>query len=258
MSIVLGKTLLARQLVFPSVMLLCLMVQNRLWKCGRDQAATHFLVGGLVAATAVSLGVNGIYAPAVVVPVVSTLLAGYLLGGGAAWGYGTVNLTLVWLAFGAHQLGWTFRMPPPEHIWFGILVVMVLVASISLLILLRGMKSAALLQDRERDSLASAAEALHRRQAELEIEVGRRTRELELANAELSEFSRAVSHDLQGPLRSVRRFSEILSEHALSGAGASAHDQPRQKILEDISRHAEAMEVVLERTLCRSRPKVDG
>ena len=250
MSLLLGRSVHPRQLVFPSVMVLCWGLQYRFWRTGRDQSATHILVGGMVAATALSLGVNGIQAPAVVVPVVSTLMAGYLLGGTAAWGYGTVNLVLVWLAFGAYRMGWTFREPPPEHVWFGILVVLVLLASVMLFILLRGLRSARLLQDRERDSLVLAAEALRRRQSQLEREVRERTLELEKANAELSDFSHAVSHDLQGPLRSVRGFGEVLSE--------SVHDEPRRRLLEAVSRDADAMEAVLERTLSGSRPRADG
>lgn len=57
MSFLLGRGVNPRQMVFPSVMLLGLVAQNRLWRRGRDRAATHVLVGGLVAATAVSLGV---------------------------------------------------------------------------------------------------------------------------------------------------------------------------------------------------------
>jgi signal transduction histidine kinase len=246
-NILLRQELNPRQLVFPSVMLLGLFAQNKLWRAGRDQAVAHVMVGFLVAATAVSLGVNGIRAPAVIVPVVSTLLAGYFLGRAAVWGYGAVNLALVWSAYGADRMGWTFQEPPPEQIWFGILVVMLLLASISLLILLRGLRSAAMLQDRERESLVAASEALRRRQAQLEVEIGQRTMDLAQANSELQDFSHAVSHDLQAPLRSVRGFAGLLTE--------SVHDESRRALLERISRHADAMESLFERTLARSRAR---
>jgi len=247
-NLLIGSGFYTRQLVFPSVMLLGLFVQNWLWRAGRDRVVAHLLVGFMVAATALSLGVNGIRAPAVVVPIVTTLLAGYLLGRGAVWAYGAVNLALVWLVFGADRMGWTFRDPPPERIWFGILVTMLLVASISLFILLRGLRSAGLLQEQERESLAAAAQELHQRQSWLEDEIDQRTKDLAQANAELADFSHAVSHDLQAPLRSVRGFAAVLSE--------SVHDERRRRIIERITGHADELDAILERTLSRSRTRV--
>ncbi len=53
---------------------------------------------------------------------------------------------------------------------------------------------------------------LERNRRELELQVARRTRELRLINEELSAFTVAVAHDLRAPLAAIDGFSRVLRE----------------------------------------------
>lgn len=60
-------------------------------------------------------------------------------------------------------------------------------------------------------------EERHRRNEELNRQVGLRTRQLEQAYVSLEEFSYALSHDLRTPLRHVAGFAELLKETVNAG-----------------------------------------
>ncbi len=55
-------------------------------------------------------------------------------------------------------------------------------------------------------------ESLRKLHGELELRVKDRTKALEIANAELSQYAHVVSHDLKAPLRAVRNYSDFLRE----------------------------------------------
>ncbi len=57
-----------------------------------------------------------------------------------------------------------------------------------------------------------AEEALRNSKEELEIQVDERTKELQKANSELSQFTYVVSHDLKAPLRAIHSYSDFLHE----------------------------------------------
>ncbi|HEU4531507.1 MAG TPA: ATP-binding protein, partial [Steroidobacteraceae bacterium] len=67
------------------------------------------------------------------------------------------------------------------------------------------------------------AERMQRSEEDLEERARERTRELEIAVAELEAFSYAVSHDLRSPLRSIDGFALILGE----SLGANLTEQTR-------------------------------
>ncbi len=78
---------------------------------------------------------------------------------------------------------------------------------------------------------------------DLERRVQERTRELELANAELDAFASSVSHDLRAPLRAIRGYAEMLRTGGEPLAPESA------SMLERIVAQGEHMETLIEALL---------
>ncbi len=87
----------------------------------------------------------------------------------------------------------------------------------------------------------------------MELEIQRRSRELEAANRELASFSYSVSHDLRAPLRAIEGFGRILEEDH----GARLDDEGRRvlAVIRDSSRRMGGLlDDVLEFSRFGSRP----
>jgi signal transduction histidine kinase len=79
-------------------------------------------------------------------------------------------------------------------------------------------------------------ERLRRARNEMERRVLERTAQLERANAELSEFSYSMSHDLRAPLRAVNAYSELLAEKY-----AAVFDSEALRLLAAIAKNSRQM-----------------
>lgn len=96
--------------------------------------------------------------------------------------------------------------------------------------------------------LKKVEDDLRRLNEELELRVGERTRDLEVANRELEAFSYSVSHDLRAPLRAIDGFSSILLSE-FSGA----IDPKVAVLLERIRMNAQKMGQLIDAILNFSR-----
>lgn len=91
-------------------------------------------------------------------------------------------------------------------------------------------------------------EALQEAHASLERRVADRTRELEAANARLSEFAHVITHDLRAPLRGITQLAGwIAQDHA------ERLDEPGRHLLRLIGERATLMIQLLEGVLAYSR-----
>jgi signal transduction histidine kinase len=85
---------------------------------------------------------------------------------------------------------------------------------------------------------------LSRRQADWDIERGRRLRELEDANSELRSFSYTLAHDLRAPLRHIDGFVNLWRQHA-----ATPVDNSTARYMEQISAAAVRMGCLVDELL---------
>lgn len=203
-----------RQMLFPAICLGLLAIQNVFWRRGSDRWAAHSMILSLLAAASAGLVVNGPAAPVVMVPALCAFMSGFLLGSRAGRIYLIAGLALLGASLLSHESGWFPHLPAPPQVWFHVLVIMDVVATMTLVFLSLGLRSARRLHEIEAEALSRAMLELESRNARLQEEVRTRTLDLELANRELSEFGRSLSHDLQGPLWSVRGHLRTLSGQA--------------------------------------------
>ena len=89
-----------------------------------------------------------------------------------------------------------------------------------------------------------AAEEIQRLNADLEMRVIARTRELELANRELEAFSYSVAHDLRAPLRGITGFSQALVEDHGADLGAEGREH-LQRVISAAQRMTQLIEDLL-------------
>ncbi len=97
-------------------------------------------------------------------------------------------------------------------------------------------------------ALTASENEVRQSNLELELRVGRRTRQLEAANRELEAFVHAVSHDLRAPLRSMAGFSHALLEHA-----PEALDEKARHYLKRIQGASQRMSELIDDLLGLSR-----
>jgi K+-sensing histidine kinase KdpD len=104
---------------------------------------------------------------------------------------------------------------------------------------------------RTRDQLQAEVEQRKRREMEireLNKDLAKRARELEMSNNELESFAYSVSHDLRAPLRHVVGFSELLQKHA-----SSALDEKGRRYTQTILESAKRMGALIDDLLAFSR-----
>jgi len=95
---------------------------------------------------------------------------------------------------------------------------------------------------------ADALSALDEHRKNLEIEVRRRTADLQQANNELESFAYSVSHDLRTPLRAINGFTHILGEDK-----ADSLDEEGHQLLNKISSASNKMGALIDSLLSLSR-----
>lgn len=202
---------LDRRVFIPTAVLaLGTLAQHLLWRMRKDRIVSRVIVASLVSAMAVGMFVNGVRAPSSVIPLLAVLLAGYLLGRKSAWRVGCASLLLLAAGTFADRLGWLPAPLAPEGVWTRVVAIQIAVSAGILAIPLRGLLSGVERIDREKAALEASVESLERHRNRLTREIARRTRDLELANSDLSVFSFVLSHDLRTPLRTIRGMAEAL------------------------------------------------
>jgi signal transduction histidine kinase len=199
-----------RAFIPPAVIASGTLVQHLLWRRHKDRIVSFVLTGSLFLALIAGTLLNGIRAPSTVIPVLSILLGGYLLGREFAWKVGIASLFVLLGGYIAARFGRLPSLVAPVGVWSRVVAIQIAVSAGILALPLRGLLSGVRQIEREKAALEESVDSLERLRKILTKDVARRTRDLELANADLSIFTSVLSHDLDTPLRSIQGATEAL------------------------------------------------
>lgn len=235
-----------RSLIPPIVLALGTLVQHLLWRRHLDKIVSFVTVGSLFLAMITGTLLNGIEAPSAVIPLLSVLIAGYLLGRGYAWKTGMALILVLLGGIIATRLGYLPTIVAPEGVWSRIIAIQIVVSAGILAIPLRGLLSGVQRIDQEKAALEESVHSLERHRRHLTEEIARRTRDLELANSDLSVFSSVLSHDLKVPLRSIQGLAETLKS-------TSALTSPQTELLERILERSAQLDRDLQKAISNTR-----
>lgn len=236
-----------RAFIPPVILASGTLAQHLLWRRHKDQIVSQVIVGSLLVAMAAGILLNGILAPSSVIPLLSVLLAGYLLGRETAWKVGIASVLLLVCGSIATRFGFLPRLVAPASVWARVVAIQIAVSAGILALPLRGLLSGVQRIEQEKAALEVSVHSLERHRAHLTREVARRTRDLELANTDLSVFSFVLSHDLKPPLRSIQDMSEALT--------ATSSLTPRQvELLGQIQESASRLDRDLQKALRSTHP----
>ncbi len=239
-----------RTLIPVFVIVIANVVQYLLWRKRKDSVVAYVLVGGFFLVSVIGTLHNGILAPSVVVPLMVTIMSGYLLGSRFAWRVGLASLAFLFVAFIAAKSGHIPRVSPPSAIWARVVGIQVIASLFSLTIPFRGLVSSVKLIDQERSALERSMAELEGRKELLSKEVEQRTHDLARANSDLAAFSYSLSHDLETPLRSIQGYVLNLE--------SNPNLDPRQKsLLEKIKARSQALDLDIRQILLNSRATRD-
>ncbi len=109
-----------------------------------------------------------------------------------------------------------------------------------------GMKTWGIIK--ESNARQKAEAQLHEMNAELELKVAERTRQLEKINLDLESFNYTVSHDLRAPIRAISGFTQILSEEYNDKL-----DMDAQNLINRIKKAVQKMDLLITSLLKLSR-----
>ena len=236
-----------RRAFIPSfVLALGTLAQHLLWRRHKDRIVSHVIVGSMFLALIAGTLLNGIRAPSVAIPLLDVLLAGYLLGRELAWGVGVASILVLLGGYIATRLGYLPAPVAPESVWSRVVAIQITVSAGILALPLRGLLSGVQRIAREKAALEESVNSLERLRGHLTREVARRTKDLELANSNLSIFASVLSHDLKTPLRAIQGMADELK-------ATSTLDAAQTRLLEQIQSGSGELEENLQKALQNTR-----
>jgi signal transduction histidine kinase len=230
--------------------LLCCGVCALLMRRGRFAPVAHFTCSGLLLIPLAMAALHGVRSPGLLLSSLSIAVSGYLLGLGAAVGYGAAGMTLCWGLFLVQSWQGSPFPEPPVEVLADILLMMLLVTGGILAIPLQGMIRAHGRLFMARRTLDASIRTLEERSRSLEADVETGTRELEVVNTDLKRFPLALAHDLRTPLQTLSGYASLLAENE--------EDPETVRDLSSLQQAVEAFEEHLVETLESGRRQALG